>query len=110
MLDYRGYIAEATGANVFFLMEDGKLHTPLADCFLNGITRQTIIEMAKEKGIEVVERHIELKELTNVKECFLTGTAAEVTPVSQIGDYHFTPDALTRDFVQSYSDLVNNHA
>ena len=84
MLDYRGYIAEATGANVFFLMEDGKLHTPLADCFLNGITRQTIIEMAKEKGIEVVERHIELKELANVKECFLTGTAAEVTPVSQI--------------------------
>ena len=110
MLDYRGYIAEATGANVFFLMEDGKLHTPLADCFLNGITRQTIIEMAKEKGMEVVERHIELKELANVKECFLTGTAAEVTPVSQIGDYHFTPDALTRDFVQGYSDLVNNHA
>ena len=109
MLDYRGYIAEATGANIFFLMEDGKLHTPLADCFLNGITRQTVIELAAEKGIEVVERHIQPEELAQVKECFLTGTAAEVTPVSQIADYQFKPDALTRDFVQSYSDLVNNH-
>jgi branched-chain amino acid aminotransferase len=88
-------------------MEDGKLHTPLADCFLNGITRQTIIEMAAEKGVEVVERHIEPEELTKVKECFLTGTAAEVTPVSQIGEYHFKPDALTRKFVQGYADLVN---
>jgi branched-chain amino acid aminotransferase len=107
MLDYRGYIAEATGANVFFLMEDGKLHTPLADCFLNGITRQTVIEMAAEKGVEVVERHMEPEELEKVKECFLTGTAAEVTPVSQIGEYHFKPDVLTREFVQGYADLVN---
>jgi branched-chain amino acid aminotransferase len=107
MLDYRGYIAEATGANVFFLMEDGKLHTPLADCFLNGITRQTVIEMAAEKGVEVVERHMEPEELGKVKECFLTGTAAEVTPVSQIGEYHFKPDVLTREFVQGYADLVN---
>ena len=109
MLDYRGYIAEATGANIFFLMEDGKLHTPLADCFLNGITRQTVIELAAKKGIEVVERHIQPEELAQAKECFLTGTAAEVTPVSQIADYQFKPDALTRDFVQSYSDLVNDH-
>ena len=108
MLDYRGYIAEATGANIFFLMEDGKLHTPLADCFLNGITRQTVIELAADKGIEVVERHIQPEELAQVKECFLTGTAAEVTPVSQIADYQFKPDALTRDFVESYSNLVNN--
>jgi branched-chain amino acid aminotransferase len=88
-------------------MEDGKLHTPLADCFLNGITRQTVIEMAAEKGVEVVERHMEPEELGKVKECFLTGTAAEVTPVSQIGEYHFKPDALTREFVQGYADLVN---
>ncbi len=109
MLDYRGYIAEATGANIFFLMNDGKLHTPLPDCFLNGITRQTIIAMARDKGLEVVERHIELKELADVQECFLTGTAAEVTPVSRIADYSFTPGAVTRDLVESYSALVNSH-
>ena len=85
MLDYRGYIAEATGANVFFLMEDGKLHTPLADCFLNGITRRTIIDLAKEQGLEVVERHMMPEEMAQATECFLTGTAAEVTPVSKLG-------------------------
>ena len=107
MLDYRGYVAEATGANVFFLMEDGKLHTPEADCFLNGITRRTVISLAKEEGFEVIERHIKPEEMANARECFLTGTAAEVTPVSQIGDYQFTPGNVTRALVQGYEDLVN---
>ena len=107
MLDWRGYIAEATGANVFFLMKDGTLHTPLPDCFLNGITRQTVIDMAKAKGIEVVERHMTPEDMADAAECFLTGTAAEVTPVRQIGDYHFTPAETTRAFVDGYADLVN---
>ena len=107
MLDWRGYIAEATGANVFFLMKDGTLHTPLPDCFLNGITRQTVIDMAKAKGIEVVERHMTPEDMSDAAECFLTGTAAEVTPVRQIGDYHFTPAETTRAFVDGYADLVN---
>jgi len=106
MLDYRGYVAEATGANVFFVMEDGKLHTPIADCFLNGITRQTIIELAKDSGIEVIERHIKPEEMAQATECFLTGTAAEVTPVSQIGDYRFTPAAITRQMIDGYNKLV----
>lgn len=106
MLDYRGYVAEATGANVFFLMDDGKLHTPEADCFLNGITRRTVIELAKKEGLEVVERHIQPEEMAKARECFLTGTAAEVTPVSQIGDYSFTPGNVTRNLVQAYEDLV----
>lgn len=106
MLDYRGYVAEATGANVFFLMDDGKIHTPEADCFLNGITRRTVIELAQKEGLEVVERHIMPEEMANARECFLTGTAAEVTPVSQIGDYSFTPGNVTRNLVQAYEDLV----
>ena len=106
MLDYRGYVAEATGANVFFLMDDGKLHTPLADCFLNGITRQTVIELAQREGLEVVERHIQPEDMANARECFLTGTAAEVTPVSQIGSYQFVPGNVTRSLVQAYEDLV----
>jgi len=106
MLDYRGYVAEATGANVFFVMEDGKLHTPIADCFLNGITRQTIIELAKDSGIEVIERHIKPEEMAQATECFLTGTAAEVTPVSQIGEYRFTPAAITRQMIDGYNKLV----
>ena len=106
MLDYRGYVAEATGANVFFVMEDGKLHTPTADCFLNGITRQTIIELAKQSGIEVIERHIMPEEMAQATECFLTGTAAEVTPVSQIGEYSFTPAGITRQMVDGYNQLV----
>ena len=91
MLDYRGYVAEATGANIFFLMEDGKVHTPKPDCFLNGITRQTVIKLAQSLGYEVVERHIMPEELSQVTECFLTGTAAEVTPVASIADHHFNP-------------------
>lgn len=106
MLDYRGYIAEATGANVFFLMEDGKIHTPLADCFLDGITRRTVIELAQKEGLEVIERHIQPEEMANARECFLTGTAAEVTPVSLIGDYQFTPGNVTKTLVQAYDDLV----
>jgi branched-chain amino acid aminotransferase len=106
MLDYRGYVAEATGANVFFVDAHGVIHTPIADCFLNGITRRTVIDMAKSLQIEVVERHITPTELADMKECFLTGTAAEVTPVSQIGDYRFTPADMCRKMVESYSDLV----
>jgi len=86
MLDYRGYVAEATGANIFMTFGDGKLHTPIPDCFLNGLTRQTVIELAKRKGIEVIERIIMPDELSKAEEVFLTGTAAEVTPVGRIDD------------------------
>jgi branched-chain amino acid aminotransferase len=106
MLDYRGYIAEATGANIFFLMDDGKIHTPTADCFLNGITRKSVINMVRDMGYEVVERHIKPEELSQVRECFLTGTAAEVTPVSQIGDYHMNPGSACRDIVENFSKMV----
>jgi branched-chain amino acid aminotransferase len=105
MFDYRGYVAEATGANIFFV-KDGEVHTPAADAFLNGITRQTVIEMLKEKGIRVIERHIMPEELEGFEQCWLTGTAAEVTPVGQIGDYHFDVGALTRDISESYEILV----
>ena len=87
-MDYRGYVAEATGANIFFV-KDGEVHTPLADCFLNGLTRQTVIGMLKEKGLTVHERRIMPEELEGFEQCWLTGTAAEVTPVGQIGDYTF---------------------
>ena len=105
MFDYRGYVAEATGANIFFV-KGGEVHTPTADAFLNGITRQTVIEMLKEKGIRVIERHIMPEELEGFEQCWLTGTAAEVTPVGQIGDYHFDVGALTRDISESYEILV----
>ncbi|MBK5933970.1 branched chain amino acid aminotransferase [Rhodovulum imhoffii] len=105
MFDYRGYVAEATGANIFFV-RDGEVHTPLADCFLNGITRQTVIGLLKEKGIAVHERHIEPGELEAFEQCWLTGTAAEVTPVGQIGAYSFEVGALTRDIAQTYEKLV----
>ena len=105
MFDYRGYVAEATGANIFFV-KDGEVHTPTADAFLNGITRQTVIEMLKEKGIRVIERHIMPEELEGFEQCWLTGTAAEVTPVGQIGDYHSDVGALTRDISESYEILV----
>lgn len=106
MLDYRGYIAESTGSNIFFLMDDGKLHTPKPDCFLNGITRQTAIELAKELGIEVVERHIELHELAKAKEAFVTGTAIEITPVAQIGEYQFTPASVCQQMIKAYDKVV----
>ena len=105
MLDYRGYVAEATGANVFFV-KDGEVHTPLADCFLNGITRQTVIGMLKEKGVTVHERRINPMELAGFEQCWLTGTAAEVTPVGQIGDFTFEVGALTREISEAYEKLV----
>ncbi|MBK3734199.1 branched chain amino acid aminotransferase [Azospirillum brasilense] len=105
MLDYRGYLAEATGANLFLVM-DGKIHTPKPDCFLDGITRRTVIDLAKARGIEVIERHIQPDELANTQEVFLTGTAAEVTPVGQIGDYRFTPGRVCETLVKDYDALV----
>lgn len=105
MLDYRGYLAEATGANVFLVI-NGELHTPTADCFLDGITRQTVMDIAREKGLKVVERHIKPEELANAQEVFLTGTAAEVTPVGSIGDYKFTPGKVTHLLKDAYHDLV----
>ena len=105
MFDYRGYVAEATGANIFFV-KDGEVHTPDPDCFLNGITRQTVIRMLREKSITVHERHIMPEELEGFEQCWLTGTAAEVTPVGQIGDYTFEVGAMTRDIAESYEKLV----
>ncbi|MBF9042529.1 branched-chain amino acid aminotransferase [Rhodobacterales bacterium HKCCE4037] len=104
-MDYRNYVAEATGANIFFV-KDGEVHTPKPDCFLNGITRQTVIGMLESKQIKVHERHIMPEELESFEQCWLTGTAAEVTPVGQIGDYNFEVGAMTRDIAQSYEDLV----
>jgi len=105
MFDYRGLVAEATGANVFFI-KDGVLHTPTPDCFLNGITRQSVIEIAKARGVKVVERHIKPEEMADFTECFLTGSAAEVTPVSEIGEHRFKPGALTETLMNAYADEV----
>jgi len=105
MLDYRGLVAEATGANIFFV-KDGVLHTPIPDCFLNGITRQSVIAIAKARGVAVIERHIKPEEMTDFSECFLTGSAAEVTPVSEIGPYRFKPGALTETLMTAYADEV----
>lgn len=104
-LDYRGYVAEATGANIFFV-KDGEVHTPLPDAILDGITRRTVIGMLKDKGITVNERRIQLEELEGFEQCWLTGTAAEVTPVGQIGDYTFEVGDITRDIAESYEALV----
>jgi branched-chain amino acid aminotransferase len=106
MLDYRGLVAEATGANVFFVMKDGKIHTPKPDCFLDGITRRTVIDLARARGHEIVERQIKPEEMADASECFLTGTAAEVTPVGRIGDYTFTPGDITRGLVEDYDACV----
>ena len=105
MLDYRGYVAEATGANIFFV-QDGVIITPLADCFLNGLTRQTVIELGRARGFEVVERHIKPEEMTQFSECFITGSAAEVTPVSEIGEYRFTPGNVSLSLMEDYGQLV----
>ena len=105
MFDYRGYIAEATGANIFFV-KDGEVHTPKPDCFLNGLTRQTVIEMLKEKNVQVHERHIMPGELESFEQCWLTGTAAEITPVGEIGDYNFEVGHLTKDISDTYEKLV----
>lgn len=104
-LDYRGYVAEATGANIFFV-KDGEVHTPLPDAILNGLTRQTVIGMLNERGITVHERHIMPDELADFEQCWLTGSAAEVTPVGQIGDYMFEVGALCREMSDAYEKLV----
>lgn len=103
--DWEGYVAEATGANIFFV-KDGEIHTPLADRFLNGITRQAIIQMARDMGLTVHERRIRPEELSDFSECWLTGTAAEVTPVGQIGDHHYQVGQITRDIAAAYEALV----
>ncbi len=106
MLDWRGQIAEATGANVFFVRDD-VIHTPTPDCFLDGITRRTVIELAKKRNLEVVERAILPDEMLYFQECFITGTAAEVTAVAQIGPYRFEPGDITRALLDDYGALVN---
>ncbi len=105
MLDWRGQVAEATGANIFFV-KDGKLHTPDADAFLNGITRQTAIELARARGIEVIERAIMPEEMETFEQAFLTGTAAEVTPISEIGPYRFQVGQITRQLMEDYMVAV----
>ncbi|MBD0414562.1 branched-chain amino acid aminotransferase [Oryzicola mucosus] len=105
MLDWRGQVAEATGANVFFV-KDGKIHTPKADCFLDGITRRTVIGLAKDRGLEVIERAIQPEELEGFEQCFLTGTAAEVTPVSEIGQYRFEVGEIAKTLMLDYNNAV----
>lgn len=106
MLDWRGQVAEATGANVFFI-KDGAIHTPVPDCFLDGITRRTAIDLARRRGIEVIERVIQPEEMAGFEQCFLTGTAAEVTPVSEIGPYKFSVGDIARTLMEDYDKLVN---
>ena len=109
MLDYQGNIAEATGANIFFKNESGELHTPIPDSFLNGITRRCVIDIARSKSIKIVERKIKPEEMTNFVGCFLTGTAAEVTPVSQIDKYKFTVCNVIKNLSESYQALVRKN-
>ncbi len=105
MYTWDGFVAEVTGANIFFVA-DGKLHTPTPDCFLDGITRKTVIALAKARGIEVIERHMKPEEMANFGEAFVTGTAAEVTPVRQIGTLHFEPSQITETLKSDYEALV----
>src|SRR6201994_2303151 len=105
MLDWQGRVAECTGANIFFI-KDGKIHTPIADCFLAGITRSTAISLAKKRGIEVIEHRIMPDELSGFSECFITGTAAEVTAVSEIAQWKFTPAAITKQLMDDYTAEV----
>jgi branched-chain amino acid aminotransferase len=106
MLDWRGRVAEATGANVFFV-KDGALHTPTPDCFLDGITRRTVMDLARRRGIEVHQRAIWPEELDGFQQMFLTGTAVEVTPVQSVGPWSFEVGDLTRQLSKDYEDLVN---
>ena len=106
MMDWQGRVAECTGANIFFI-RDGAIHTPIADCFLAGITRATVIDLARRRGIEVVERRIMPDELGTFGECFITGTAAEVTPVGEIGPHVYAPGAITAALVDAYTAEVN---
>ena len=105
MLDYRGQVAEATGANVFFVI-DGEIHTPTPDCFLDGITRRTVMELAAKRGYKLIERAIMPEEMGKAQECFLTGTAAEVTPVREIGPYKFAPGDVCRTLMSDFDALV----
>ncbi len=105
MLDWRGQVAECTGANIFFI-KDGKIHTPTPDCFLDGITRKTVMDIARRRGIEVVERRIMPDELDGFSECFITGTAAEVTAVSAIARWRFTPGMITQRLMEDYTAEV----
>ncbi|HEX7073746.1 MAG TPA: branched-chain amino acid aminotransferase [Hyphomicrobiaceae bacterium] len=105
MLDWRGHVAECTGANIFFI-KDGVLHTPTPDCFLDGITRRTVIGLAKKRGIEVQERTILPEELGSFSECFLVGTAAEVTPVREIGEHNYQPGRITESLLNDYMAAV----
>lgn len=109
MLDFEDYVAECTGANVFFI-RDGVIHTPTADRFLDGITRQTVIELARRRGHEVVERRIRPDEMPTFSECFITGSAAEVTPVAEIGPYRFTPGGATKALMDDYRAEVQPRA
>ena len=106
MLDHEGNVAESTSANIFFKDNNGELHTPIPDCFLDGITRRTVIEIAKSKNIKVHERKISPKELSNFVGCFLTGTAAEITPVSQIAENNYKVCEFILDLSSSYGKLV----
>ena len=105
MLDWRGQVAECTGANIFFV-KDGVIYTPTPDCFLDGITRRTVIGLAKQRGYQVIEKTIQPEELADYTECFITGTAAEVMPVGSIGDYTFTVGDITRNLMDDYAALV----
>lgn len=105
MMDWRGQVAEATGANIFF-SKDGVLHTPTPDCFLDGITRRTVMDLARQRGIEIVERAIMPEEMADFEECFLTGTAAEVTPVREIGPYTFQPGSICEALIGDYDAVV----
>jgi branched-chain amino acid aminotransferase len=105
MFDWQGRVAECTGANVFFV-KDGAIHTPIADCFLAGITRATVIDLARRRGFEVIERRILPAELGEFDECFITGTAAEVTPVGEIGPHSYKPTALTATLIDAYTEEV----
>jgi len=105
MVDYRGYVAEATGANVFFV-RDGVLVTPIPDCFLDGITRRAVMALARSKGFEVVERRILPEELASFSECFIVGTAAEVTPVSRVAEHRFTPGNISLSLMDDFAKLV----
>src|SRR6266571_3235363 len=105
MLDWEERVAECTGANIFFIRE-GKIHTPIADCFLAGITRATAIDLAKRRGIQVIERRILPDELSSFSECFITGTAAEITPVSEIAKWKFTPGAISEQLMADYTAEV----
>jgi branched-chain amino acid aminotransferase len=105
MFDWEGRVAECTGANIFFV-RNGVLHTPIADCFLAGITRATVIDLARKRGFEVAERRILPSELSEFDECFITGTAAEVTPVGEIGPHNYKPAAVTAALIDAYTEEV----